>query len=133
MTNFSERKEASANAKNEVLNALREQPLYFYDLLDMFNLEHRVLTNYLTSLKRFSLIHFNPADMEKAHNKRRWVAVPNAPTYHEALELAKKVPGKKYAEKQDGSIPGATVIYANDYHTKGTSHKLSAWSGYTSF
>lgn len=130
---YAERVAESIIKKNELLDALRVQPLYFYDMLDMFGLEHRVVTNYLTSLKRFSLIQFYPADMEKAANKRRRIAVPNAPTYQEALDQAKKVPGQKYGTKQDEGIPGARVFRADRYHTRGSAPKVSAWSGYSSF
>jgi len=131
MKDFKEKREANRILKDLVLDKLRDGPLYFAEIKEIFNLKKDNLSNILISLKYFELIETYHKDLTAAPNKRRWVAVKDAMTFEEKLKQVEKHNREK-AEEQISPL-ASRVVNSNMYHTHGSKGKLSAWQGYTSF
>ena len=73
---------------------------------------------------------YKPGTRYKMH---KYTTVPSAefPVQKTKAEMHKDASDAYYARKDDQRIPGAKVITADDYHTKGSSIKHSAWRGYS--
>lgn len=125
------RKEKSRIFKNAVLDQLRVRPMYFSELKEHFNVNKDVLSNALISLKYFGLIEKYFDGENFAKNKMQWVAVKDAPAYHEQLKAVEK---KQKDRDETKKSPYATmVVDCNKYHTHGSKNKINPWAGYTSF
>lgn len=135
MANFDVNSKAT-KIKNAILLALREQPLYSYDMQDMFNIKPNELRNYINSLRNFDLIEQYEGDMHKNACKRRWTASSKTAMYDELLlqrynEYLKSTREKVSKQKENKKQPHIREIRLMDtYRPLGNKNKISPWFGY---
>lgn len=129
----------TAALKNKVLAAIRAQPLYRHDIVDMFGLNRMDTTNFLMSLKKVGLIEMYKPDLVKPHNFRRWAATARTESYEECIRLIRKKyiarvtddARQKKVEFHPLANP-AMCVTADDHHVSVRKEKISPWSGYQS-
>lgn len=121
-----------------VLEAIRQQPLYRHDLIDMFNLERGDLNNFLCRLKNNGLIEIYAPDKDKHQNKRRWYKTERTESYHEVVKASQVRSQTAFINSYKGDVtfsPHANPAMCRtsmSYHTKGNTSKINAWAGYSS-
>lgn len=126
--------------KDAIQQLLLTTPMKYGELMLHFDVAPQAMKNYLASLKLQELIKYHPDDMNKHISSRRLVAIPDMPTFSEVIEEAwnKRKQGAAVAREKRNAIVEKTkekdyitVITADDYHTKGSQEKRSAWIGTT--
>ena len=124
----------SLDMKEEILAALREQQLYYRDIMDMFNLSHKEMRNYLICMKRLELIDTYEPDSHKCSNKRRWYKTMRTETYSEMLRARKEKHldncKNQFSEKKPSSPHIRLIELTDKKHTTGNRARINAWSGY---
>jgi DNA-binding transcriptional regulator GbsR (MarR family) len=111
--------------RNEILKLLRKQPMTYLEIRKYFNLDKSQINNYLASLKKYGLIEYQKEyDQQK---NQKYIALDFIHEYSDFVNTYKKEvkPGIEFS-------PLASMkISSNDYHTKGSQEKRSAWIGTT--
>ena len=121
-----------------LLEALRAQPLYRHDLVEMFNFSNQDLNNFMYRLKKHNLIEIYQPDINKHANMRRWYKTERTESYIDIVKESKQKTTEALINGCKGEVkfsPHANPLMCKtsmSYHTSGNRTKVSAWSGYTS-
>jgi len=126
--------------KDKIQKVLLKKAMNFAELVKYFDIDKKSMKNYLMSLKAQNVIVHYPGDMDKHINIRRYVGVPNKPMFSDLIKEQYKLrrlgSSKAKEKKEREKIVSTdkmtvTVISCNDYHTRGSHSKQSAWIGTT--
>lgn len=126
--------------KDKIQEMLAEKPMTFNELFLSFDVPLQSMKNYIASLKLQKIIDYHPDDVANRVLRMRYIAVEGMPKFsliiQEAWEKRKKGASVARAKRQAvvEEVKGKDyirVISADDYHTKGSHQKTSAWIGTT--
>ena len=111
--------------RNEILKLLRKEPLTYVQIKNHFKLEKQQINNYLASLKKYKLIEYRKEyDQQK---NQKYVALDFIHEYSDFVNTYKK----EVKETIEFNPIASVKVSSNDYHTKGSHQKRSAWVGTT--
>jgi transcription initiation factor IIE alpha subunit len=111
--------------RNEILKLLRKEPLTYVEIKNHFKLEKQQINNYLASLKKYKLIEYRKEyDQQK---NQKYVALDFIHEYSDFVNTYKK----EVKETVEFNPMASVKVSSNDYHTKGSHQKRSAWVGTT--
>lgn len=115
----------SREMKNHIMARLRLVKMTYAQLLEYTGLPKKTLTNHLKALKKFGFIHL---DGQHGSPQRYYSAINMTDDYDSVMKITKK----KNPYKRITFDPNAAMkVTCNDYHTKGSKIKRSAWIGTT--
>ena len=126
--------------KDAIQQMLLKTPMRFNEIMLHFELEPTAMKNYIASLKLQSLIRHHPDDMSKHISFRRYIAIEGMPIFSDIIQksLSARKEGAAAARVKRAEIYNqykekdyVTIVSMDDYHTKGTYEKRSAWIGST--
>jgi len=111
--------------RNEILKLLRKQPMTYLEIRKYFNLDKSQINNYLASLKKYNLIEYQKEyDQQK---NQKYVALDFTHEYSDFVNTYKK----EVKISVEFNPIASVKVSSNDYHTKGSHQKRSAWIGTT--
>ena len=126
--------------KDAIQQLLLTTPLRFNEIMLHFDVEPQVMKNYIASLKAQNLIKHHPDDFTKHISFRRYIAIEGMAVFSDIIQkaLAARKEGALAARSRRAQIAAnykekdyITIVSVDDYHTKGTHEKRSAWIGST--
>lgn len=126
---------ASMAMKDTIREALAVNPMSYSEMLIYFNLEKGKLTNHMTQLKKYGFVKYAESEKHLPKDKRKYYLVPDMGSYADLMELRRAGNYQmtwKEAHRSDINKNATTIVFCDQYHTKGNVSKSSAWSGYSS-
>ena len=127
--------------KDKIQKTLLKKPMTFSEICKYFNIDSKTMQNYMVALKNQNVVTYHHADMDKYVNFRRYIGVPNRPLFSELIKeqlemrrlgsINAKLKKKNELEASKNSTAKVTTVTCNDYHTRGSHSKQSAWIGTT--
>ena len=115
----------SREMKNHIMARLRLVKMTYAQLLEYTGLPKKTLTNHLEALKKFGFIHL---DGQHGSPQRYYSAINMTDDYESVMKKSRQ---KRVIEEMPISPYATKVVTCNDYHTKGSKEKRSAWVGST--
>lgn len=110
--------------KNMIMERLRLVKMTYQEISDYTGLKNKDLTNHLQALRKIRFIR-----MESLPGRINYYHAINMTDNYE--DVIKQNIHKKKKEEIEFSPYATMKVTTNDYHTKGSSEKQSAWIGTT--